>query len=106
MLPSVKNYSVLLHWSDLDHEYVAKCVEVPGCTAGDKDFSEALRKLYENLNETIRISEEMKLCFPKPKENAKITISNASTNIIDLEEIKRERSREKLINQLRRSGLL
>lgn len=44
-----EKYSIVVRWSEEDSEYSAQCIEIPGCTAGDREMGEAVWKAFDAI---------------------------------------------------------
>jgi len=63
-----KEYAVVVYWDEEEPAYVARCLEISGCTGVNVDAGKAVQELYSNLTDHLQCRHEQGLSLPEPFE--------------------------------------
>ena len=61
-------YEVIIYWSDQDRVFIAEVSELPGCTADEVTYQEAVANVETVIREWIETAQELSRFLPEPRE--------------------------------------
>ena len=65
----MKNFEIIIYWSEEDNSFLAEVPELAGCMADGKDPVEAVNNALVVIDEWIESAKELGRPTPEPKGN-------------------------------------
>jgi len=67
----MRNYQIVLYWSEEDKSFIAEVPELPGCMSDGSSYQEALQNVETIFDEWIETARDSGREIPEPKGRLK-----------------------------------